>query len=79
MVPLGRLWLFCPSVVGVIWEGLSMACAPPLIALFVDWSEPLLLRVASLCVVVTLAVLNIYLFIYFAPPLPTRYILAYFV
>ena len=62
MVPLGRLWLFCPPVVGVIWEGLSMACAPPLIALFVDWSEPLLLRVASLCVVVTLAVY--YLFIY---------------
>ena len=37
---------------------------PPLIIFFVVWLEPRLLRVASLCVVVTLAVLNIYLFIY---------------
>ena len=57
------VWLPLAPLRGVIREGF-LASAPPLIIFFVVWSEPRLLRVASLCVVVTLAVLNIYLFIY---------------
>ena len=56
-----------PALPCHLGEGL-MACASPLSTFSVFWPEPRLMRVASLCVVVTLAVLNIYsiyLFIYF--------------
>ena len=50
-------------------EGMgTLASASPLILIFVGWPKPRLLRVASVCVVVTLAVFHIYLFIYLQYP-----------
>ena len=67
----------CLRVPGAFWSG---SCrASPLITVFLVWPEARLMRVASLCVVVALAVLNIYLlrrtcrlYLLLPPPCPPQ-------